>query len=319
MVGLAVAGWGAWEYISAILYFSKLKSTIFEADSQIKQVESRLQSEKRELKDMTIALGGSSTEDLKQKLANFQKSEIEKKSLEEKLKVMKKEKDYNNLIEEEEEIKGKIRSYNKQLESMGALGYTPREIKEEIKKLEDYLIKKGMTVERFDESRAVGSKGKRFGTGMKPSRFPDDHIARFLSIATELVQKGQMEPLGELQKSFNSYVQLLTNKNYTRATFSKGGVIKFFKSDNLMRVGIDSMSPATKDGVYFALKLALIESILKKRAVPIILDDPFLLMDDERLTAVNSILKELSKHTQVIHLTSRQAALKGADRSFKIK
>jgi uncharacterized protein YhaN len=79
------------------------------------------------------------------------------------------------------------------------------------------------------------------------------------------------------------------------------------------------MSLATKDTVYFALKLALIDSIIKRRSIPIIMDDPFILFDDQRITAVTSILKELSSRAQVILLTTKKTAAQGADRSFQIK
>jgi len=95
-------------------------------------------------------------------------------------------------------------------------------------------------------------------------------------------------------------------------------VIKFFKADSLLRVSMDSMSPATKDSMYFALKLALVESMLSHISLPVVLDDPFVMFDDERLAAAAGILKKLSQRTQVVLLTSRQAALKGADRSLKI-
>ena len=149
--------------------------------------------------------------------------------------------------------------------------------------------------------------------------FPTDHVARFLAIATELVQKGKMDPLSELQKTFNENIKLLTNNGYARATFSQGGVIKFFKADSLLRVSMDSMSPATRDSMYFALKFALIESMLNHISLPIVLDDPFVMFDDERLAAAVTIIKRLSQRTQVVLLTSRQGALQGADRSLKIK
>ncbi len=86
-----------------------------------------------------------------------------------------------------------------------------------------------------------------------------------------------------------------------------------------MRVGLESMSPAAKDSMYFSLKFALVGSVIAKKALPIIFDDPFLLFDDKRLATVFTILKELSAKTQVILLTSKQAALKGAELSFQIK
>jgi hypothetical protein len=202
------------------------------------------------------------------------------------------------------------------LEGAGAIGFTPQEMKSEVSRLEKYLQKRGVIV-GAGTAEGGGKKGP-FGAGRMESRFPTDHVARFLAIATELVQKGKMDPLSELQKIFNENIKLLTNSGYARATFSQGGVIKFFKADSLLRVSMDSMSPATKDSMYFALKFALIESMLGHISLPVVLDDPFLMFDDERLAAAVAIIKRISQKAQVILLTSRQGALKGADRSLKI-
>ena len=320
IAGFLVAGWGFWQFIQAQGYISRLRKTVSESDEQIRYVKSRYESESREIKELMKSLGADNIDTLKKRVSGFKQSEINKKALEEKLKVLMETKDYEKLEGEEEKIEKTIEELLKKQDEIGSLGFTPQEMKEEIKRIEDHLAKRGIPVKkRFDESKALSSGSGGSWGGMVSSRFPDDHIARFLAIATELLQKGQIDPLGELQNLFNKYIQILTKKNYSRATFSKGGVIKFFKADNLMRVGLDSMTPATKDSIYFALKFSLIESILKRRSLPIILDDPFMLFDDSRLESVSAILKELSKKGQIIYLTSRQSALKGADRSFRIK
>ncbi len=319
LAGFGMVGWVLWGFISALSYQSKLRNIISESNDEIKQATARYNSETRDIKELMKSLGSENVEDTKRKVKDYKQSEEKKDALEKKLILLKEEKDYDRLSEKETALKNKIDGYQKKLESMQGLGFTPQEMKTEIGKIESYLSKKGVGFDKYDEGKTQSSKSGGFGGGGKSSRFPDDHFARSLAIATELVQKGQMEPLSELQKTFNKYIQVLTNKNYARATFSSDGVIKFFKADNLMRVGMDSMSLSTKDCVYFALKLALIDSILTRRSIPVIMDDPFILFDEQRITTVTSILKELSSKTQVILLTTKQAAAKSADRSFQIK
>jgi len=318
LVGLGMAGWTLWQFISAFSYQNKLRSVVNESDDEIKQVTARHNTEIREMRELMKSLGADNIEALRTKVKSYKESELKRDTMGKKLVQMKEERGYDKLIEEENAVKGRVDELQQKLEGMHGLGFTPQEMKTEIGKIEKYLAKRGVRFDRYDEGKAGSSKSGG-GGGRKPSRFPDDHFARSLAIATELVQKGQMEPLSELQKIFDKYIQVLTNKNYARATFSRDGVIKFFKSDNLMRVGMESMSLATKDTVYFALKLALIDSILKRRSIPIIMDDPFILFDDQRIAAVTSILKELSSKAQVILLTSKKAAAQGADRSFQIK
>jgi len=319
-IGLAVAGAGAWQYFEKISYKGKLKRTVVRSEEQINQMQTRLDAEIRDVKQLMKSIGAENMEDLKSRIEKVKQFESRKESLESKITDLKIQKKYERIITELPEIERKVAALNQRLESSGALGFSGHDMVSEIKRIESYLAKKGVAITRFEAGGSgSGPSSGEFGMMAPASRFPEDHIARFLAIAAELIQKGQMEPLETLQNNFNKYIQLLTNKGYVRASFSTDGAMKFFKSDNLMRIGMENMSPATKDCMYFALKFALIESLIKKRTLPVILDNPFSLFDDDRMKVVSSILKSFSKTTQVVHLASRQSTVEGADRTFKIK
>ncbi len=317
LAGLGLVAWGVWQFINSQNQIQALRSTISEADTDIRQIQAKFESETKDFRDVMRTLGSSNVEDLKAKLAGVEQTEAKKNALDQRYRDLVKEHKYEAIVADEAAIKMKIGEMESQLESLGGLGYTHQEMKDEIKKVETLLKKKGIQVAPYQEGGAGAVK--TFGAERKPSRFPEDHFSRLIAIATELVQKGRMESLSDLQKNFDKYIQALSNNNYARSSISNDGIIKFLKGDNLMRVGLESMSPAAKDSMFFSLKFALIGSIIAKRALPIIFDDPFLLFDDKRLATVLTILKELSTKTQVIHLTSKQAAAKGADLSFQIK
>jgi uncharacterized protein YhaN len=317
LIGLGLGAWGVWQFINAQNHIQSLRSTVSEADVDIRQIQGKFESETKDFRDIMRTLGSTSIEDLKAKLAGVEQMEAKKKALEQRRQQLVKEHNLEALINDEAATKKQVEELESKLESLGALGYTHQEMKDEIKRIEGILKRKGISVTPFDEGKAGAAKA--FGQDRKPSRFPEDHFSRLIAVATELVQKGRMEPLSELQKNFDKYIQTLSNNNYARSSISKDGVIKFLRGDNLMRVGLESMSPAAKDSMYFSLKFALVGSVITKKALPIIFDDPFLLFDDKRLATVLTILKELSAKTQVILLTSKQAALKGADLSFQMK
>jgi len=315
VVGMGVAGWGAWQIISARGNIGRLNRIIVNADEQIAQINSRFAAEEREIKSLMATLGADNMVSIKEKVKSFEQAKKKRQKLASNIEAAKQDEEYVGLMRQQDEMNANIARIQKELEKAGALGFTPQEMKSEADRLEKYLKKRGIIA--GGASDGGGTKGP-FGAGRMETRFPTDHVARFLAIATELVQKGKMDPLSELQKTFNENIKLLTNNGYAKASFSQGGVIKFFKADSLLRVSMDSMSPATKDSMYFALKFALIESMLNHIALPVVLDDPFVMFDDERLAAAVAILKRLSQRTQVVLLTSRQGALQGADRSLKI-
>jgi hypothetical protein len=315
IAGLGIAGWGGWQIMNARGYINNLNKIILKSDDQIAQLTSRFAAEEREIKSLMATLGADNMVSVKEKVKSFEQAKKKRDKLAGDIEAIKQDKEYLSLMRQQDEINGNIARIQKQLEGFGGVGFAPQEMKSEADRLEKYLKKRGVIVS--DTSTGAGKKGP-FGAGRVESRFPTDHVARFLTIATELVQKGKMDPLSELQNTFNENIKLLTNNSYAKASFSQGGVIKFFKADSLLRVSMDSMSPATKDSMYFALKLALVESMLSHISLPVVLDDPFVMFDDERQAAAAGILKKLSQRTQVVLLTSRQAALKGADRSLKI-
>lgn len=63
------------------------------------------------------------------------------------------------------------------------------------------------------------------------------------------------------------------------------------------------LSRGAADQLYFALRAALIEELAAERALPLVLDDPFLHFDRRRLEAVERTLARLGERHQVLLLT----------------
>lgn len=75
--------------------------------------------------------------------------------------------------------------------------------------------------------------------------------------------------------------------------------------DSTRRTGVPlaALSRAARDQVRFALRLAVVEIMARDRAMPLILDDPFLHFDDRRLALAQEVLSEMMRDHQVILLT----------------
>ena len=69
------------------------------------------------------------------------------------------------------------------------------------------------------------------------------------------------------------------------------------------RISIEELSKGTRDQVYLAVRLALVELLSSADPVPIILDDPFVHFDDERRWEAFELLMEFAKKHQVIFLS----------------
>ncbi|MET3576567.1 AAA family ATPase [Bhargavaea ullalensis] len=75
------------------------------------------------------------------------------------------------------------------------------------------------------------------------------------------------------------------------------------ESRNGVRFGIHELSQATKEQAYIALRLALAESLKAKAPFPIIMDDPFVHFDRERLGHMIELMEEWKKDHQFLYFT----------------
>ena len=68
------------------------------------------------------------------------------------------------------------------------------------------------------------------------------------------------------------------------------------------KIGVpaDRLSRGARDQLYFALRVAVLEVLASERALPIILDDPFLHFDDDRLARAGRTLARLGDSHQVL-------------------
>jgi DNA repair exonuclease SbcCD ATPase subunit len=71
-------------------------------------------------------------------------------------------------------------------------------------------------------------------------------------------------------------------------------------------VEVTSLSQGTLDLVYLAARLGLVRLVTGGRRPPLIFDDPFVTLDEERATRAFELLKELAADFQVIYLTTSE-------------
>jgi uncharacterized protein YhaN len=78
-------------------------------------------------------------------------------------------------------------------------------------------------------------------------------------------------------------------------------------------VDVTVLSQGTLDLVYLAARIGLVRLVTGDRRPPLVLDDPFVTLDDERAKRALALLKEISSDFQVIYLTTSDRYDKAAD------
>jgi DNA repair exonuclease SbcCD ATPase subunit len=79
-------------------------------------------------------------------------------------------------------------------------------------------------------------------------------------------------------------------------------------------VDVSTLSQGTLDVVYLAARIGLVRLVTGDRRPPLVLDDPFVTLDDERAKRALALLKEISGDFQVIYLTTSSRYDKTADK-----
>ena len=69
-------------------------------------------------------------------------------------------------------------------------------------------------------------------------------------------------------------------------------------------VDVSTLSQGTLDTVYLAARIGLVRLVTGDRRPPLVLDDPFVTLDDARAKRALELLHEISTDFQVIYLTT---------------
>ncbi|MGM0378418.1 MAG: ATP-binding protein [Bacillota bacterium] len=125
--------------------------------------------------------------------------------------------------------------------------------------------------------------------------------------------KNDIEP--KIIKNTNKIFSRIINKDYK--IFFDENSKEIYISNNSFKKSFKNFSQGTKDQLFLALRLAVIQLYEKDKKLPLILDDVFLNWDDTRLNNFIKFFKEISKKRQVLFLTCKKSNLDLIKKSFK--
>ncbi len=121
-------------------------------------------------------------------------------------------------------------------------------------------------------------------------------IARGLDLASN-------ERFPKMLEDAKKYFNLLTGGRYVDIQLDKK--LKVKREDG-KKFDVEYLSRGTSEQLYFALKLAFVEQVADKIALPILIDDAFVNFDAQRTNYIVKLLEELAQKTQVLIFTARQ-------------
>jgi hypothetical protein len=108
-----------------------------------------------------------------------------------------------------------------------------------------------------------------------------------------------------LERHMVGHIARITGGRYRRVRVDDTNLgIEVFAPERKDWVPVTDLSQGTLDIVYLAARLGLVRLVTGDRRPPLVLDDPFVTLDDTRATLALGLLRELAADFQVIYLTT---------------
>lgn len=124
---------------------------------------------------------------------------------------------------------------------------------------------------------------------------------KFLEIANDSLSSKFLAPM---KNGLNKYLKLITGKDFDNLKLDTDFNISFEEYGKLRDV--DYYSKGYKNTIDLCMRLALIDALFEKERPFIILDDPFVNLDENKIENAKEFLRELAKTYQLIYFSCHQ-------------
>ncbi len=266
-------------------YYGKYKKlkTVEEILNDISLLEEKIQEKKLFGNTLTILsrdLGGISFDEAQTKLKELSKDTV---GLPENIEEIKKE--YDALTEKANALYNEIALINAEIKSI-----SKSEVDANALKSEKQALEKKVEDEEF--------------------------FIKSAELAMEMLNESFYEVRrsfgGVLEEKTSEIFSGLTGGKYSKASVSKSFDISVQSADAFGSKETDYLSSGALSQAFLSLRIAVANLIAGEKPLPIFLDDPFVMYDDERQEYGNNYLKNYSENGQVLLFTCREEELNSA-------
>lgn len=145
----------------------------------------------------------------------------------------------------------------------------------------------------------LGREAAELEEQIEETRLEADALKLAVSTLNEAVEEFQETHHGRLSERISDWFNRFTEERYSSVELDDNWAPQIRTKEG-RTVEIDVLSTGARDQLYFAMRLALAELMSQEVSLPIVLDDPFVHYDSDRLKISKKILTEISKEHQVI-------------------
>jgi uncharacterized protein YhaN len=142
--------------------------------------------------------------------------------------------------------------------------------------------------------------------------------ARVLSTTLDAIEAAERSTMQRatryLERTMVRDVARITGGRYRRVRVDDATLgIEVFAPERGDWVDVTTLSQGTLDLIYLAARLGLVRLVTGDRRPPLVFDDPFVTLDDERAARAVDLLRALAADFQVVYLTTSDRYDRAAD------
>ncbi len=166
-----------------------------------------------------------------------------------------------------------------------------------------------------EEVAALAERLAGWTEELEAMRRRDRVYARTLAEINAAEQATMQRATRYLERRMVKDIARITDGRYRRVRVDDTNLgIDVFSPERGDWVPVTELSQGTLDVVYLAARLGLVRLVTGDRRPPLILDDPFVTLDDDRAPRALELLREIAADFQVIYLTTSERYDSLADR-----
>ncbi len=331
VAGLGAAAFGVLRDSQAAARRREALAGLAALDERVQAIEKRFEIESRAIRAAQEALGVSGPEGVLERVEAYRTLKARRQSVRERREALGRQKDFAAIEAERARLLAEVSQLEEELRGFGATAaFDPGELRRELAALEGRAGPQRVAAAGAALAMGSGVEGDgRTGPGEGPAgpRGAVETVATAgaygpLGSAFEAWLDAAARVLGDTREAVAREVLLRVQPLVAPLTVDRHRSVAFDADGHLVVVGADgqvtpaaSLSPATQDALYLALRLTGFAVVARERPWPLLLDDPLGALDDARLAAACRALRATARAGQIVHFAARKLPPALADKA----
>lgn len=306
--GLGMMGYALWSDTNKRSALKSRQNTVSALEKQIQEQKKKYEIEGSVLTSIITSMQLESPAALKEGIKRYKEVLKHFAAAKKGYDTARAENDRDALTKQEEQIKAETEKLQEQVRSAAGSGMDPYSISQEIEALKKRL-QDGPAVPAPQKTGPVVPGPPVAGATRteKPAAAAVPAFLEHMDTIAGLAGDSRDRIMSLTATRASAHFNTLSGGTFREISFLGDAIVPVGSSGR--ESGFNDLSGSMKEKTMFSVFMSLLELAVEKWPWPVVMDEPFVMLDETNRTAAYGMVKALSKETQVIYLT-RDAAIK---------